>query len=132
MLGMASRTLTDGAWDSWSFELPITFTAYADNPQPALPSVLPGDFSRDGRIDAADYELWRSTFGSMSELAADGNGNRTIDAADYVVWRHGEFSDSSGSIGMSVPETTSMSLFVLACLSLMIGISRKIRKEEIW
>jgi hypothetical protein len=87
LLGMSSRTLADGAWDSWAFESPISFTAYAENPHPALPLSFSGDFNHDGRVDTTDYELWRSTYGSMSELAADASGNGTVDAADYVAWR---------------------------------------------
>ncbi len=48
---------------------------------------LPGDYNGDGIVDAADYNLWRSSFGSAINLAADGNGNGLVDAGDYIVWR---------------------------------------------
>jgi hypothetical protein len=52
---------------------------------------LPGDYNLDSSVDAGDYDLWRSTHGSVEGsnggLLADGNANGTIDAADYVFWR---------------------------------------------
>lgn len=42
-----------------------------------------GDYNRDGSVDAADYVVWRKTFGSSSDLRADGNNNGVIDTADY-------------------------------------------------
>ena len=43
-----------------------------------------GDFNGDGKVDGADYDTWRSTFGSTVEpgTGADGNGNGVIDSAD--------------------------------------------------
>ncbi len=50
---------------------------------------LPGDFNRDGFVDAADYIVWRRTLGSTvtDYLGADGNGNGVVDQADFNVWR---------------------------------------------
>ena len=51
--------------------------------------VLPGDYSCNGIVDAADYVLWRKTLGSSVSqfLGADGNGNGMVDPGDYDVWR---------------------------------------------
>jgi hypothetical protein len=54
---------------------------------PALLTPVAGDFDRNGIVAEPDYVLWRSTFGSTVERAADGNGNGVVDAADYVLWR---------------------------------------------
>ena len=49
---------------------------------------LPGDFNRDGNVDAADYVIWRDTLGQTGPaLAADGNRNDAVDAGDYDQWR---------------------------------------------
>ena len=85
-VGMTERVLIDGAWDSWTFTPTFNFAAFAENPAAAPAPFRPGDFSRDGRVDAADYARWRSDFGSTVDLAADANGNGIVDAADYVVW----------------------------------------------
>jgi hypothetical protein len=48
-----------------------------------------GDYNRDGRVDAADYVFWRSTFGQnpTSGDGADGNVDGIINADDYNVWK---------------------------------------------
>ena len=68
-------------------------------------SAVPGDYSGNGIVDAADYvvwrkglgttytqndyNVWRAHFGSVVPLAGDYNGNGVVDAGDYVVWRKG-------------------------------------------
>ncbi|MCA9260542.1 MAG: hypothetical protein KDA61_15120, partial [Planctomycetales bacterium] len=49
---------------------------------------LLGDYNGNGSVDAADYTIWKDSFGqSGQDLAADGNGNGVIDAADYTIWK---------------------------------------------
>jgi len=54
----------------------------------ATPTVLEGDYNRDGTVNAADYTVWRDQLGTEgTNLVADGNRNGTIDQGDYDVWR---------------------------------------------
>jgi hypothetical protein len=64
---------------------------------------LTGDYSGNHSVDAADYVLWRMTFGTsvLAHTSADGNGNGAVDAADYAVWRSN--FGSTGSSGSSLP-----------------------------
>ncbi len=51
--------------------------------------LLEGDYNDDGVVDAADYTVYRDTFGQAVATpfaGADGNGDRMIDAADRAVW----------------------------------------------
>ncbi|MEX2168320.1 MAG: S8 family serine peptidase [Pirellulales bacterium] len=50
---------------------------------------LPGDYNRDGEVDAADHGFWSAHFGAATGigLQADGNNSGAVSAADYVVWR---------------------------------------------
>jgi hypothetical protein len=63
--------------------------------------VTPGDYDRDGDVDDADYNVWRSTFGSASDLRADANGDGKVDTADYVVWRKNYGATASGAYLLS-------------------------------
>jgi hypothetical protein len=112
-VGMASRQLTDGSWDSWTFSPTFNFASFAENPIAAPPPILPGDFNQDGRVDAADYGLWRNQFGATSGIAADGNGNGIVDAADYVVWRKVfSMTEIGASSAQSINISESMSMLL--------------------
>jgi hypothetical protein len=53
-------------------------------------SVGPGSFRYDyngnGSVDAADYTVWRDTYGT-ADPRADGNGNGAVDDGDYELWK---------------------------------------------
>ncbi len=81
--------------------------------------AVAGDYNFDGRVDAADYTLWRDTLGSTIALDADGDRSGIIDAEDYAIWRAnfgGQFlANLSGS---PVPEFPSGVALMLAIASL--------------
>ncbi len=129
-VGMAGRTLADGSWDSWAFTPTFDFSEFAENPTAALPPAMPGDFNDDGRVDQGDFSLWRSTFGSMSQLAADANRNGVVDAADYVVWRK-NLSPAAGQstfAAMNAPEPAAIVLAIGALAAAWC--SRRLRRGE--
>lgn len=73
-----------------------------------------GDYNADGEVNLDDYLEWKTTFGSITQLQADGNFNGQVDAADFTVWRDnfvGESETGGGAIaGGAVPEPGSLSL----------------------
>ncbi|MCI0333184.1 MAG: hypothetical protein L0228_08175 [Planctomycetes bacterium] len=80
-----------------------TYTVVAELPT--------GDYDADLDVDLDDYAAWKRSFGSMTDLSADGNGDGNVDVADYVVWRKsvaavGLVSPASGQRG-AVPEPTA-------------------------
>jgi Spherulation-specific family 4 len=90
------------------------------NPWDRLPSywtaqvnavaAINSDYSSNGRVDAADYTVWRDTLDQSGRgLAADGNGNNQIDTGDYNIWRsHFGWNVGSGAItNGTIPEPTS-------------------------
>ena len=86
--------------------------------------TLPGDYNRNGTVDAADYVLWRNTLGNVVAAfsGADGNGSGTIDPGDYSLWR-GNFGQSAGpgagaGANAAVPEPTSLALLLLGMLAM--------------
>ncbi len=85
-------------------------------------STQPGDYNGDGRVDAADYTVWRDSLGqSGAGLAADGDNNNTINANDYRIWRNNFGQSLSGSLlttDATVPEPGSIATASLASLAL--------------
>ncbi len=87
-----------------------------------LEVILAGDYNADGRVDAADYTVWRDLLGSTGTfLAADGNGDLDVDGDDYAVWRSnfGNSITATLNIGGNVPEpsTTFIILAAICCVA---------------
>jgi len=51
--------------------------------------ALPGDYNRDGLVDAIDYAVWRETLGeaTLPGAAADGTLDGQVTIEDYHLWR---------------------------------------------
>jgi hypothetical protein len=131
---MAGRTLTDGAWDSWAFELfSVTPSgpAFAEGPTSAASPYPPGDFNRDGQVDLADYPLWKSEFGETDEPNVDANGNGVVDLGDYTIWRNhlGDGARLSTRVESAVPEPPG-TCFVLYSLGVFWQLLNRKRKER--
>ena len=50
---------------------------------------FPGDYNKNGKVDGADYVIWRKTQGQTVARGsgADANGSEVIDQGDYNIWR---------------------------------------------
>ena len=87
-----------------------------------------GDYNRDGTVDAADYGVWKNSFGSTTNAAADGNGDGVVDAADYTIWHDNMAMGGSGSLTIAVvPEPGTIGLVAagIAALVLLVGERRR-------
>lgn len=94
----------DGVVDSadylvWKMHMPVT--------APLASNVTIGDYDASGQVSSADYNVWQNSFGSVSNLAADGNGNGSVDAADYVTWRMNTGQLSGGGSVETLAATAS-------------------------
>ena len=78
---------------------------------------LPGDYNRDGAVDAADYVIWRKSNGQTGwGLAADSDLNGRIDGADLDFWMS-RFGLASGSgSAATIPEATTIMLVLVGLL----------------
>jgi len=60
--------------------------------------ILLGDYNLNGRVDGADYVMWRNSLGqSITQgTGADGSFDGQVNAADYAVWRS-HFGETAGA-----------------------------------
>ena len=83
-----------------------------------LMNLNPGDYNRNGHVDAADYVVWRKQDGSFVETfsGADGNGDGMVNAEDYTVWRDHFGNGSGASLNHipAIPEPGSAALLGMA------------------
>ncbi|MEQ8848027.1 hypothetical protein [Botrimarina sp.] len=98
---------------------------YVDNE--LRPEELLGDYNGDGRVDAADYTVWRDTLGSTTDLRANGDDSGAsqgrIDAQDYQTWRS-NYGSAGAPAAASAPEPTAVST-ALACAALTFLAARR-------
>ena len=93
-----------------------------------------GDYDADLDVDHHDHAAWTQSFGSVTDLSADGNGDGLVNAADYVVWRSNlassnplrPFTDQN----IAVPEPATMAFSLLA-LPWMVRSPRRSREAGI-
>ena len=105
-----------------------TPTNFANNtgsvnlPPPIVPT---GDYNGDQVVNAADYTVWRNTFGQTVANfgdGADGHADGVIDQQDYEFWKM-RFGDvvGSGSAAVTVPEPGALLTAVLAIFWLILA-----------
>ncbi|MEX2306811.1 MAG: hypothetical protein WD738_04430 [Pirellulales bacterium] len=83
--------------------------------------ALPGDYNRDGAVDAADYLVWRKTLGRYLTRGdgADGDGDGIITNGDYNFWRARFGDNSSEPVSAAVPEPASVLPLIYAAIGLL-------------
>jgi fibronectin-binding autotransporter adhesin len=92
----------------------------------AAPAGLPGDYTDDGIVDAADYVMWRKMF-NPSGPALPNDDTPGVDSDDYDRWVENFGESNAGSGGDSsapVPEPASI-VIVLAVLGAACAVRRR-------
>jgi hypothetical protein len=122
--------LTSGSWlyAKWNFPFNIgkSWSAIRLTQATPLPGQsVTGDYNKNGTVDAADYLVWRSSYGSAgANLPADGFPDGFIDEYDYDVWRERFGRTSGAGSGMSessaVPEPGALMLVATTIASAVI------------
>lgn len=85
---------------------------------PPPPAPVAGDYNGNGKVDGADYVLWRNGGPLANEVDTPG----TVNAADYTEWRarYGN-PPGSGAGSSAIPEPATMSLFILGLAALQMN-----------
>lgn len=87
------------------------------------PLGLPGDFNKDGVVNAADYTVWRDNWGSDNPLGGNGDEDGAsagiVDQADYVLWQS-NYGSTAPASGLAVPEPNTL-LLVLSGTAVVWG-----------
>jgi hypothetical protein len=120
------------SYDYVAFRNSADFDYVIDNFQVEVIAVNPGlagDFNDDGKVDAADYVVWRKNETANAALPND-NGLAT-QAERFDLWRasFGQMSMPGGGAGSAVPEPASAALF-LAALLFAFGSRQSVRTAE--
>jgi hypothetical protein len=110
---------------------PRNFAGTTGSVNLAAPSPT-GDYNGNGRVDAADYAVWRNTQNQPASPAgsgADGNASGTVDAGDYTFWR-ARFGNSVAGLGsasgaVAIPEPATSSLVLAALVALPFCVRRR-------
>ena len=82
--------------------------------------LSPGDYNRDGYVDAADFVIWRTQNGKgvVPGAGADGTGDGHVDMHDYDVWQANYAKTSGAGAGVAVPEPATLLLAIAAFAAL--------------
>ncbi len=123
--GFYSVEFTGAGFDSYT--APVEIIASRSFKVDYIIPVLPGDYDRDGLVDESDYQLWKQTVGSVTDLAADGNGDLVVNLADYTVWRN---NLGSGNQGGFAPATVPEPRFCWALGVFALVLGPRVRKTE--
>jgi hypothetical protein len=94
----------------------VAWDVVAGHPYSGVAAEVVGDFNGDSNVDAADFSLWKSTYGSKVDLRADANLDFVVDTADYTIWRN-QFDTlvAGGAASATVPEPGTLLLIGAAC-----------------
>ncbi len=98
-------------------EPPIWRTNLASNMRfliSAQLTPLPGDYSGNGAVDAADFSVYRDNLGASVVLPNDTTPG-SVTAADYAVWQANFGAGAASSIAVPEPKTLAI-LSLLFCL----------------
>jgi hypothetical protein len=96
-----------------------------------IPVGTPGDYNNDGKVDAADYVVWRKNVGTGNVLPNDSIGGM-IGSGQYTQWRSHFGLPSGSGIGVglatAVPEPTALAMMLLAAPMMLLRRSHRITR----
>jgi hypothetical protein len=111
-------------YNSGAFGLDAGNTVNMDNFRIEFLAGQNGDFNSNGKVDGADYVVWRKNEGTTNSLPNDNGIGGTIGTAHYNLWRSNFGNPGSGSgSGLSASAVPEPATFTLAALVAIGGCS---------
>ena len=115
-----SRSIRSGSRASGDVQIYLDTVSH--NPDGMLAALIPGDYDRDGLVNADDYSVWRAAFGDavLPGSGADGNSDGVVDQSDYLILRKQmSVQEASGTGGQSAsaPEPSGIWLIAIALVA---------------
>lgn len=92
-------------------------------------NLSPGDFDRNGTVNAADLTLLKANFGATSGAFfddGDANMDGRVDGADFLAWQR-SFGSVTTPIA-AIPEPAAATLALLAAAAAACGLARRRRQ----
>jgi pectate lyase len=83
--------------------------------------LLAGDYNNDGKVDAADYTVWRDALHSGGALLNETASLGIVDGDDYDAWKanFGATAELDAGAAVAVPEPAAIWLFISAGVALV-------------
>ena len=79
---------------------------------------LLGDYDLSGRVDGADYAVWREQLGQTGVgLQADGDGNGRVTRLDYDIWRQQFGTSYGGDVVLFAPAPEPATLLFVGLIA---------------
>ena len=75
-------------------------------------SVVDGDYTNNGTVNAGDLNLWTQDFGNVGFLDVDGDGDRQADGGDFLLFQQNFGASGATPAVVGVPEPTSLLLAI--------------------
>ena len=105
---------------------------YLDAAKLLIVQHIPGDYNGNGIVDAADYTVWRDSFGTTGpNLAADGSGptagepDGVVNDFDYDFWKlHFGASLPTGPTAGAVPEPDTRTILIAIVIFLTVHFAK--------
>jgi hypothetical protein len=120
-IGPATRTLVDGAWDSWAFTTTFRRNAFAAN---ASASVQPADADSDGDVDGDDFLNWQRGVGlsaNVTRRLGDATGDGLVNGSDLALWQGAFDGPAATRATASAAEPTSLTTCASAMFVLFLS-----------
>jgi len=90
--------------------------AYSVTTLALISDGLPGDYNRDGTVNAADFTVWRNRLGSNDPVAG-GNEDGVVNVEDYDLWKANfGLSWGGGSVAI-VPKSSTAGILLVGIVA---------------